>query len=58
MSDSFFNLSLREKQAWISTAAEQMDVSDLIIEKDLWACWVLEQLFSLPIHMAFKGGTL
>ena len=41
----------------IVKAADRMDVSDLIIEKDLWVCWVLEQLFSLPIHMAFKGGT-
>ncbi len=57
MSDSFFNLPLRESQALIGKAAAQMDVSDLIIEKDLWVCWVLEQLFSLPIHMIFKGGT-
>ena len=57
MSSSFFNLSVAEKQALISKAADQMDVSDLIIEKDLWVCWILEQLFSLQINMAFKGGT-
>jgi len=57
MSNSFFNLPLEEKQMLIVKAADRMDVSDLIIEKDLWVCWVLEQLFSLPIHMAFKGGT-
>ena len=30
-----------------------------ILEKDIWLCWVLQTIFSIPDHhpMAFKGGT-
>ena len=27
------------------------------IEKDLWVCWVLEQLFILSVQMVFKEST-
>lgn len=57
MSSTFFDLPVNEQKALITKAADQMDVSDLIIEKDFWVCWILEQLFLLPINMAFKGGT-
>ena len=32
----------------------------VILEKDIWVCWVLQVLFSIPDPqpMAFKGGTL
>src|SRR5580704_9721237 len=32
----------------------------IIIEKDFWVCWSLNQIFSSPIlspHVTFKGGT-
>lgn len=54
---NFFELPIEEKLVFISRAADQLDVSDLIIEKDLWVCWLLDATFSLPIPMAFKGGT-
>lgn len=57
MHNSFFNLAKEERQLIISKAADQMDVSEMIIEKDLWVCWLLEQLFTLPTRMVFKGGT-
>lgn len=57
MNNSFFNLPMEERKLLITKTADRLDVSDLVIEKDLWVCWVLEQLFSLPVHMAFKGGT-
>ena len=33
--------------------------SAVILEKDIWVCWVLQALFSMPDPhpMAFKGGT-
>ena len=57
MNKSFFHLSTDEKITLLTRAAEQFDFSELIIEKDLWVCWLLEKIFSLPIQMAFKGGT-
>lgn len=57
MSENFFNLSEEEQVALIRQAGDQLDLPDVIIEKDLWVCWLLEKVFSLPMQMAFKGGT-
>ena len=34
-------------------------LNPLILEKDVWVCWALDTLFSMPnrYQMAFKGGT-
>lgn len=57
MAKHFFSLSTDEQAALIQQAGVRLDLTDLIIEKDLWVCWLLEQIFALPIHAAFKGGT-
>lgn len=57
MSKSFFHLSVEEKLTLLTRAADRLNLSELIIEKDLWVCWLLEKIFSLPTQMAFKGGT-
>ncbi len=57
MSNNFFNLPVEEQSALIKIAGDQFDMPDMIIEKDLWLCWILEKLFALPIQMVFKGGT-
>lgn len=41
-------------------AAAQRAIHPVILEKDLWVCWLLGVLFSLPDigpHLVFKGGT-
>lgn len=57
MNNNFLNLSLEKQLNLIYKAGNKFDVSDVIIEKDFWVCWLLEKLFKLPIKMAFKGGT-
>lgn len=57
MTNSFFNLSHEEQLALIRQASRQFQLSDMMIEKDLWVCWLLEKIFALPVQMAFKGGT-
>jgi hypothetical protein len=40
--------------------ADRKGLSDAIVEKDFWVCWVLKQLFSLDAlsgRLLFKGGT-
>ena len=40
--------------------ADRKGMSDAIIEKDFWVCWVLKQLFSIESmsgRLLFKGGT-
>lgn len=57
MTKSFFDLPNEEQKALLSVAEDRLGLPDYIIEKDLWLCWILEQLFMLPLKMAFKGGT-
>ncbi|WP_205736002.1 nucleotidyl transferase AbiEii/AbiGii toxin family protein [Acidiferrobacter sp. SPIII_3] len=37
----------------------QLARSPVVLEKDVWVCWVLQTLFTMPgrLPMAFKGGT-
>ena len=55
--NDFFALPVQEQIGLVRQAANQLDIPEMIIEKDLWICWLLETLFKLPIKMAFKGGT-
>ncbi len=41
-------------------ASQKLGIGEIIMEKDFWVCWTLQQLFSLPGiagHLIFKGGT-
>lgn len=58
--DEFATLPPSEREPYIRETAAQMNVSEVIIEKDFWVCWVLQKLFSLDgvkDHLIFKGGT-
>lgn len=57
MTDNFFSLEKETQRSILNSAAIQLNISARIIEKDIWICWTLEKLFTLPIPMAFKGGT-
>lgn len=57
MSRSFFYLPTEEQKTVIRIAEDKLGLPSNVIEKDLWVCWLLEQLFDLPLKMAFKGGT-
>lgn len=57
MADNFFNLSKDIQRDILTGAESKLNVKAEIIEKDIWICWVLSKLFTLPIKMAFKGGT-
>lgn len=50
----------REDQADILNAlAPRLGRAPEVLEKDVWVCWVLEQLFTMPERgeLVFKGGT-
>ena len=57
MSDNFFDLSNNIQREILIGAESQLNVKPYILEKDIWICWILQELFTLPIQMAFKGGT-
>lgn len=60
MKESFIALNEADQYQILSLYAEANANRVIgIAEKDLWVCWVLQQLFEMPNHlkMAFKGGT-
>jgi hypothetical protein len=49
-----------ERAELFAETADRKGLSEAIIEKDFWVCWVLKQLFSIEAlsgRLLFKGGT-
>ena len=57
MSTDFLNCTPAKQKTLFIETATYLDMTETIIEKDFWVCWILEQLFALPHGMVFKGGT-
>jgi hypothetical protein len=54
------NREERAKYFQEATARSENIKNVIIIEKDFWVCWTLDQIFSNPLlspHVTFKGGT-
>ena len=50
----------RDREALFRNTAAKMGVSEAIIEKDFWGCYMLDYLFhrcAWKDNLAFKGGT-
>ena len=59
MPEAFLSLDAKDQREILNTCAEQTRRPAAILEKDIWICWVLQTLFSMPsrLPMVFKGGT-
>ncbi len=59
MGEAFLSMETQEQSEILRTAADKSGRLPAILEKDIWLCWVLQVLFSIPDRhpMAFKGGT-
>jgi len=57
--EDFLNLSGEEQADIFQTWAAKLGRRPEHLEKDVWICWVLQNLFGMPqrLPMAFKGGT-
>ncbi len=58
--DSLLQLSQSQRVQLFEETARQTGMQPVIVEKDLWVCWTLQELFRLPVigeHLIFKGGT-
>jgi hypothetical protein len=57
--ESFLLLAAEERKEIFQTLSVKLGQSPAVLEKDIWVCWALQQLFTMPgsIPMAFKGGT-
>lgn len=59
MADAWMELPEEDRKDILQAAAVEFGRQATVLEKDIWVCWVLQILFSIPdAHpMAFKGGT-
>lgn len=57
--ESYFNISANEQSEILQYYSDKLSRRDIILEKDIWLCWVLDVIFNIPNRhpMAFKGGT-
>ena len=59
ISEPFVKLPPDVRRNILKEAEVELEPKAIILEKDVWLCWTLQTLFSMPnAHpMAFKGGT-
>lgn len=59
MAERFLHLGIKEQAQIYQGLAPQLGRLPGVLEKDVWVCWVLQTLFTMPdrLPMAFKGGT-
>ncbi len=59
MAPRFFDLSAADRRDVLEVVAAESGLPPAIIEKDVWICWALAEVFSnsAGMPMAFKGGT-
>jgi len=57
--ESFLRLPASDRSEILRYKARELGRRPLVLEKDIWVCWSLHQLFSMQDmpRMAFKGGT-
>jgi hypothetical protein len=58
--DSVLQLTPKQRGELFIAAAQQSGIDVVVLEKDFWVCWILQELFRLPTvgeHLIFKGGT-
>lgn len=58
--NTFLQLDEERKKAAYSQTSAQLNIPESYVEKDLWVCWVLQELFANPAlapHLTFRGGT-
>lgn len=58
--DSVLQLTPKQRGELFTAAAQKSGIDVVVLEKDFWVCWTLQELFRLPAmgeHLIFKGGT-
>src|SRR5258708_35771417 len=59
MDESFLELAPEDRKEILQTLSVKLGQAPAVLEKDVWVCWALQQLFAMPggIPMSFKAGT-
>jgi predicted nucleotidyltransferase component of viral defense system len=54
----FLSLSVQERADILNAKTREAGLPAGVLEKDVWICWLLKELFEMPrLPMVFKGGT-
>ena len=59
--DKFLSLTPENRMAVFNKAEVDLGLSEDLIEKDFWVCWILKELFQMEMikeNLTFKGGTV
>jgi hypothetical protein len=59
LADAFLQLPDDDRKAILDKSAQESGKGANILEKDVWVCWTLEKLVTMPDvpPLVFKGGT-
>lgn len=59
MKEQFLHLDWNERKEILESLALEFERGANVLEKDIWVCWALDAMFSIPnsLPIAFKGGT-
>lgn len=57
MTNEFLKFPRNKRYDLLEGAEPKIGIKPYYLEKDIWICWVLKELFLLPKKMVFKGGT-
>lgn len=59
MAEAYLELPEADQKDILQAATAELGRQATVLEKDIWVCWTLQTLFSIPAAhpMAFKGGT-
>ena len=59
MPEAFLTLAKEDRKEILTAIAARLGKNARVLEKDVWVCWALDALFTMPdcYPMAFKGGT-
>jgi len=58
--NSIARLPNKDREALFRNTSQKINLSEAIVEKDFWVCWILDYLFhkcKWQNNLAFKGGT-
>ena len=56
----FANVEDKERELVFRRTASKLKLSEAIVEKDFWVCWMLDYMFTkfkFRAFLTFKGGT-
>lgn len=56
MADEFLKLEPEERREVINAAAPELGILPAVAEEDVWVCFVLNVLFSIPDPAIFAAG--